>query len=170
MLKLTIAFLLALSITACSPKFDWRDVRGGESPYTVLMPAKPALLSREIQLGQQTVTMHMTGAQIDGVSFAVGAVKLPDAAQAQTALTNIKIALLKNISGTITHEKTSANTSESKLTINTDFDAISTTTTTRMVGRLVARDVWVFQVVVVGPEKAINKDAVDTFLSSFKPI
>jgi hypothetical protein len=168
--KLTATFLLALSLSACSPKYDWRDVQGGDAPYTVLMPDKPARLSREIQLGQQTVTMHMTAAQIDGVKFAVGAVQMPDATQAQTAIALIKSMLLKNIAGTMTQEKTSVSNVDGKLTLNDEFDAISSDPSLRMAGRLVAHDVWAFEVLVVGPEKAINQDVIDTFLGSFKPI
>ena len=174
MLKLTSVVLLGTLITACSPKFDWREVHGGASPYTVLMPAKPSELSRDIQLGAQTVSMHMTAAQIDGVNFAVGAAKMADATSAQLTVTVIKNALLQKMAGHITHEKTSIATVSGKITFNDEFGATGSTANLatsppRMLGRLVARDVWVYQVLVVGPEKDINKEAVETFLNSFKP-
>jgi len=171
--KLIAAFFIVLSITACSPKYDWRDVQGGEAPYTVLMPDKPSRLSREIQLGQQTVTMHMAAAKIDDVKFVVGAVKMLDATEAQTALAIIKNTLLKNMAGTITQEKRTVTNAGGKLTINDKFSAVSSASSIRMSARLVASDVWAFEVLVVGPE-VMKSEAVDTaietFLSSFKPV
>lgn len=170
-----LPILTACALTACSPKFDWRDVHAAQTPYTVLMPAKPDTVSRQILLGQQTVSMQMTGTQIDGVSFVVGAVKMPDATQAQAAMSLIKQGLLNNLHGKITHEKTTVTTIDGKILFNDEFGATSMNTdahgsANRMLGRIVASDAWVFQVLVAGPEKIINRDAVDTFLSSFKPL
>ena len=133
------------------------------------MPDKPSRLSREIQLGQQTVTMHMTATQIDGIKFAVGAIKMPDAVKAQAAMALIKSALLKNIEGTISQEKISAANVSGKLSLSEEFNAFNPRTSIRMSGRIVARDGWVFEVLVVGPEHAIDRDIVDMFFSSFKP-
>lgn len=169
MLKLTLVVVIAALITACSPKFDWREVHGTDSPYTVLMPARPSELSRDIQLNAQTVTMHMTATQIDGVDFAVGSVKMSDATNAQLTITVIKNALVQKMAGFITQEKTSLANTGGKLTVNDEFTAIGKPpATTRMQGHIVARDEWVFQVLVVGPEKEFNKEAADTFLTSFK--
>ncbi len=175
MFKLSLIIVLITSIPACSPRFDWRDVHDGLSPYAVLMPGKPATMSREIRLGPQTVTMNMTAAQIGHVNFAVGAAKLTDAAGAQTMLVTMKQGLLLNLAGHLTHEKISAASSDGKMTLTDEFDAISSSadssgTPVRMTGKLVGRGDWVFQVLVVGPEKEIDNDAAETFFSSFKPV
>ncbi|MET3106884.1 hypothetical protein AAKU67_002364 [Oxalobacteraceae bacterium GrIS 2.11] len=162
-------------MSACSPKFDWREMHGTDSPYTVLMPAKPSEQTREIRLGPQTTNMHMTASQIDGVSFAVGAAKMNDATQAQLTLAIIKSALLQKMQGQITDEKNSVTNTDGKVTFNEEFAVTSSNTNgavspTRMQGRLVARNEWVYQVLVVGPEKDINKESAETFLTSFKPL
>jgi hypothetical protein len=169
-----LVVLLTVLIAACSPKFNWREVHSKDAPYTVLMPAKPSEMSRDIQLGQQTVTMYMNTAQIDGVNFAVGAAKMRDATQAQLTIAIIKSALVQKLAGHITHEKSTVGNIDGKVVFNDEFGASSGTpnmavSPTRMLGRLVARDEWVFQVLVVGPEKDINKESVETFLNSFKP-
>lgn len=41
---LLIAALVLLS--ACSPKYNWREAHGGTIQFTVLLPAKPATFSR----------------------------------------------------------------------------------------------------------------------------
>ncbi|MCD6026067.1 MAG: hypothetical protein K0R08_586 [Solimicrobium sp.] len=172
--KVTAVFLIALLFTACSPQFDWRDVQGVESPYTVLMPGKPSRLSREIQLEQRTVAMHLTAVQVNDVKFAVGAIKMSDANQARAAVMLIKNALLKNIKGIITREKTTVATRNGELIVNDEFSAVSTHSSVRLSGRLVAYRDWTFEVLVVEPKYKINPDAdetvVDTFLSSFKPM
>lgn len=165
-------FFLLLALTACSPKFDWRDVRSKAAPFSVLMPGKPSELSREIQLGQQRVTMHMTATRIDEVTFAVGAVKMQDKTQAQTTMELVKNALLANLGGSVTSETSSVTNVANKQIFITQFDArgkSSQSAPIRMVGRVVAQDVWVYEVLVVGPEKTIDLEVADTFVSSFKP-
>jgi len=172
-LKLTLTFLVFMTLTACSPKFDWRDTRDGISPYTVLMPAKPSALSRDIQIGAQTVTMHMTASQIDHVKFAVGAADMGDPAVAQQTLAVIRTKLVDNIAGHLTQDRMSVAQVDGKPVFVNEFEAASTEPTgvsIRMQGRLVARGGWVFQVLVVGPDKELNREVVDTFLTSFKPV
>ena len=79
-----MATLVALS--ACTPRFDWRSVRGTDAPYTILLPAKPSTHTRSVNLGGIQASMTMTAAEVDDVTFAVGSAELPDAAQAQAAL------------------------------------------------------------------------------------
>lgn len=166
--KLMAVFFIVLFITACSPKYDWREVPGKEAPYVALMPGKPSRLSREVQFGAHPVLMHMTAVQIDGVKFAIGAVQRPDATQARLAITLMKKALLNNLSGTVTEEKVSTATVNGKLMLSEEFSAIQTNASLRMTGRLIASDTWAFQLLVVGPVQKIDQDTVDTFLGSFK--
>ena len=72
------AVALALTLAACSPKFDWREVRGSEAPFSILLPAKPASISRELKLDGVLLKMQMTAADVDGISFAVGSGKVED--------------------------------------------------------------------------------------------
>ena len=168
-------FIALVLLSACSPKFDWRDVRGTQAPFTVLMPGKPDILSRQIQLGPESVLMQMTAAQVNGVTFAVGAIHMSDNTQAQAGISLIRQGLLHNLQGKMNHEKYSTATLDHKLVFNHEFDASSFATdqhgsANRIVGKIIASDAWVFQVMVAGPEKNIDRDSVDTFLSSFKPL
>lgn len=155
-----------LLLGACTPKYDWRDVRGDRAPFTVLLPAKPSVLSRQVNLGGIQASMTMTAAQIEDVTFAVGSAELPDAAQAQAALLVMKETLVKNIGGVIRHEKSTLGKNLS--TIELDAAAPGGSTARALHARLVARDRRVYQAIVIGREKAIRQDAVDTFLTSFK--
>ena len=87
---------------ACSPEHDWREVRADAAGYAVMLPAKPASLTRPIHLEAMRVDMSMQGAQAGGVSYTVGVVQLPDGAQAtrERALAAMRTAMVRNIGGT----------------------------------------------------------------------
>lgn len=156
-------------LAACSPKYDWREVRGNSAPFVVVLPTKPASHTRSINLDGVQVEMTMTAAEVDGVTFAVGVAQLPDAMQAQKALVAMKTALVRNIGGTIRQEKAS--------TVNgvpaIDIEATGTGTPGAaqqrlMLARFIAQDRHAYQLVVVGKESAVERDAADVFFTSFK--
>ena len=157
------AALACAAFAACSPKFDWRDFRSTEAPYAVLFPAKPATHTRSINLGGATVNMQMAAAEVDGVTFAVGAAEMADPAQALAAAGAMKTAMVANINGTVTAEKQTG-----KL-IEVDAKGTRNGEALRMVGRFIANDKRVYQLIVVGKEKHMPNDEIEMFMRSFKP-
>jgi hypothetical protein len=162
-------------LAACTPKYDWRDVRGSSAPFTVLLPAKPSVYARPVNLGGIKADMTMTAAEIDDVTFAVGTAELPNAAQAQAALLVMKDTLVKNIGGVVRHEKAQLGATVSTIELDAgpapvgkDKAAAPRSGASAMHARFIARERRVYQVIVIGPEKAIRPEAVDTFLTSFK--
>jgi hypothetical protein len=156
-----VAFIVL--VTACSPKFDWREVRGSSAPFIVLLPSKPATHTRTVNLDGLQVSMTMTAADVDGVTFAVGTAELPDASQAPQALAAMKTALVRNISGTIRQEKASA---AGAVPVTIDFEAAGSDRL--LLARLLAKDKRIYQAIIVGKESAVSRDAADTFFTSFK--
>lgn len=154
--RLPLTLLLTALLSACNPKFDWRDYRSQAAPYGVLFPSKPAQQTRSVQLDRFSVEMHMSAAEIDGVVFAVGSAQLAEAAQVPAALDAMQAAMVRNIGASITRS------SRDPLEIDASGRGM------RLVGRFLSKDRRVYQVVVIGPEQKIEADAVDTFLSSFK--
>jgi hypothetical protein len=154
--------VLAFSICACSPKFNWREVRGVDAPYSILLPAKPASFSREMQLGGVTLQMHMTAADAGGVSFAVGCAKVEDASKIPAILAAMKTGMINNIHGTAATE---GQQSDSDIVVS---GTLENGQAVKLTGRFVARGAWVYQVIVLGPEKALTPEVVDTFMTSFK--
>lgn len=162
----------ALTLSACNPTYNWREVRGSGAPYSVMLPAKPASFARPINLGGEQTTMTMTAAEVEDVTFAVGTAELPDAAKAQSALNAMKTALLKNIGGTVKQEKLSGPaTAPTEIAIEAvGTPGHDTGDQKRLLfARFVAKDKRVYQAIVIGKENAISREAVDTFLTSFKP-
>ena len=168
------AALAATVFSACSPKFDWRDFRSTEAPYAVLFPAKPATHTRSINLGGETVKMQMAAAEVDGVTFAVGAAEMADAARAQAAIGAMKTAMVANIGGTITSEKqasaaaSSGGVQHQEQSIDVQAKGSRNGEALRLTGRFIARDKRVYQLVVIGRDKHMLDDEVDTFMRSFK--
>lgn len=170
-----LATLLAAGVfSACSPKFDWRDYRSADAPYTALFPGKPASFTREVDLDGVKANMTMTAAEIDGTTFAIGSAEMADAAKAQAAVIAMKTAMVKNIGGTVTSEKAAsvassgAAASNRQSSIEVEATGMQNGTPMLLVGRFVAVDKRVYQVIVLGKEKHVERDSVDTFMSSAK--
>ncbi|MFC3109230.1 hypothetical protein ACFQAT_02075 [Undibacterium arcticum] len=165
-----------LLLLACSPKFDWREVHGKDAPFVVVLPAKPSSIARQINLNGTTVTMQMTAAEVDGVTFAIGTAELPDAAKAQAALPAMKKALVSNIKGTVKSESSAAaaqgapggKRQTSSLSIEAEGVRGATAEPTLLIARFIAQDQRIYQLIVIGKPQAVSRDAVDTFLTSFK--
>ncbi|MDB5764629.1 MAG: hypothetical protein JWQ21_3624 [Herminiimonas sp.] len=162
----------ALMLPACTPTYDWREVRGNDAPFVVVLPAKPSSYSRPVNLDGIRVTMTMTAAEVDGITFAVGSAQVPDPAAVQPALNAMKTAMVKNIHGTIRHEKSSVSAAGPIPSI--DIEATGTPAANSgsrpviLFARFAAKDRRIYQTVVIGPEKAVPRDAVDMFFTSFK--
>lgn len=156
-----------ITLAGCSPKFDWREIPGTSAPYVVMLPAKPAWHTREIDLDGIPLTMTMAGAEIDGVTFAVGSAALPDPARASHALTAMRTALVRNIRGTVVDEKRSPpNGGPMMITIEARGPAQDGQRL--LLARFIAKDQHIYQLVVTGPEREVSREAADTFFTSFR--
>ena len=162
---LAICFLL---LSGCSPTLDWREVRGDGAPYTALFPAKPAVHSRNIMLDGSAVDMTMQGAEVEGVTYAIGTVSVADAVRANRAAAIMQEAMVRNIAGNVLLQKSvmvsglpmAAIVAEGK---NPRGEAVL------LHARFAARGTYAYQAIVLGPVSQVTNDAADTFLESFKP-
>ena len=166
MKKISLALMLATTLSACSPQYDWRDYRSNDAPYAVLFPGKPASQTRSIQLDRLAVNMTMTAAEVNGVIFAVGSAQVADAAQGPAAIAAMKTALVNNIGATVTSDKSSSDGRQA--TLDVEAKGNQNGEPMRLIGHFIARDKRIYQVIVMGRDKNIVQDSVDTYLSSFK--
>ncbi|WP_051293721.1 hypothetical protein [Pseudoduganella violaceinigra] len=150
-------------LAACSPKFNWRDFHSADAPYTVMLPGKAATYTRPVNLDGQEVKMTMSAAEVDGTMFAVGTAELADAGKAALAVQAMKLAMVRNIGGTITKESSKNGAFEVEAR-----GAAPNGAPMALHGRFLAKDKRVYQVVMLGNQKHFDVDTVDTFLSSFK--
>jgi len=88
--------LLALALSACAPRFNWRQVQS-ENGFVALFPAKVARENRTVLLGSQRANLVLTGAEVDHVTFAVGVANLDDHADLTAARADFEASLLANL-------------------------------------------------------------------------
>lgn len=80
------AALAVLMLTACSPTYNWRELRPEGSALQALMPCKPESASRTVPLAGTPAALHMLSCDTGGLTFALAWAELPDAATAARAL------------------------------------------------------------------------------------
>ncbi len=166
-LRLLGAALLCALLAACAPELNWREVRSDDAHCLVLLPAKPASHSRTINLGGLNVDMHMTGAAVDDLSFAVASARIPDAAQRTAALAAMQAAMLRNIGATSHNEKSV--TLKGGVPAN-EVVAVGQSARNgkklQMYARFAVQGDRVYQAVAIGPQDQLTPEAADTFLGS----
>ncbi|OWY26755.1 hypothetical protein [Herbaspirillum robiniae] len=163
-----LAALLALA--ACSPRYNWREASDNGAHFVVLLPGKPATVTRPVDLDGPKVDMTMTAAEAGGATFAVGTAELADAAAAVKALDAMSTALLNNIGGRPQGAALlPGKTDGFSRSIDLDAHGAAGGRPLRLVARLAARDRRIYQVLILGDEKALTDENIETFFGSFKP-
>lgn len=85
--SLGLALFAGLALSACSPTFNWRELRPEGTPLQALMPCKPESATRLVPLdGGAPTELHMHSCDTGGVTFAVAWAELGDAARVPAAL------------------------------------------------------------------------------------
>ena len=75
-----------MSLAACSPAFNWREVRPDNTRLSLLLPCKPDKAKKVVPLGGQPTTLSMLGCDAGGATFAVAVADVGDAAKAALVL------------------------------------------------------------------------------------
>jgi hypothetical protein len=154
-----VPILLAGALLAgCNPAYNWRDHTSEDGRFKALFPAKPATLTRTVDLNGLQVEMTMTAAKADNTTFAVGTAVAPDAARAQAALPAMRLALLRNIGA-----PDAAATGD----LNVDVTGAGQGTPMHLSGRFAVKGNRVYQVIVLGPAGKTPPEQVEQFLTSF---
>jgi len=80
------ALAAVLALAACSPTFNWRDVRPDNTGLALLLPCKPDKAIKTVPLGGQPAELAMLGCDAGGATFAVAVADIGDAARAEAVL------------------------------------------------------------------------------------
>ena len=80
-INLAVFTLSLLSLAACTPAFNWRDVSFDQAGASALLPCKPDRGTRPVQLAGQEVQMSMAGCEAGGAMFTVALVQVPQSVQ-----------------------------------------------------------------------------------------
>lgn len=167
--RLLAALSLLAALAACDPALNWREVRGGDAPYTVLLPAKPTSFTRPVNLNGLQVDMSMTAAEVDGVSYAVASARVPEAAQRKAALAAMQEAMLRNIGASDRQQRDVVlDGGAPAVEITAKGVAGAAQRPVAMHARFAQHGERVYQAVAIGPADALTPEAAETFLGSFR--
>lgn len=97
--------LVGLGLSACAPTWDWREVRPDGQPVAMMLPAKPAEMSRAIDLNGLPVQMTMHGALVQGQRFTAAWLRLATGTQTDQPLQSMQTGMLRNIEGSIDRQE-----------------------------------------------------------------
>ncbi len=167
------AAVLALSLTACTPSLNWRDVRTESGELGALLPCKPDRGSRTVPLAGQPVALQMMGCEASGALFAIASAQLPPGLVPSVAISQWKDATLANIKVNAQAAAPGAQPFAPPGSMPVDGSAIVSATGQRANGSAVqsraayfAQGQRVYQAVVYAD--TINPEAADTFFASLK--
>jgi len=93
------ALLLGLAAAACSPTYNWREVRVEPTRLKAMLPCKPDTGVRKLPMAGREVEMVALGCEAGGATFAILTADLGDAARADEALAQWQRAALANLRG-----------------------------------------------------------------------
>lgn len=93
--------VLLLSLAACSPALNWREVPAGPLGLRASLPCKPSSAERRMPMlpGRPEVNLQAQGCEAGGASFAVLAADIADPALLGVALAQWRQATLANVHG-----------------------------------------------------------------------
>ena len=97
--KLSRCAVAALTLAACSPALDWREVRPPDSGLQALFPCKPEHMQREIALAGAPVAMGLVACTTGGATYALMHANVDDPARVTPALQQLRAAAAANVGG-----------------------------------------------------------------------
>lgn len=97
--KLAQLLLAALVATACSPTWDWRELRPEGTGLRLVMPCKPELARRQVVMVGQALPMSMLSCKAGDASFSLAWAELPQEVDVAPVLAQWTSATLGNVSG-----------------------------------------------------------------------
>ena len=154
-------------LTACSPTFNWRDVRPEGTRLALLMPCKPDKAQRTVPMAGQPTALNLLSCDAGGVTFAVSVADVDDAAKTAAVLVQWQSATLANFKALPTPG------TAFKLPGLTSAGVMVKATGQRANGQVVssqaayfAQDSRVFQAMMYADN--ISPDVADTFFSGLK--
>jgi hypothetical protein len=87
----------AIALSACSPTFNWREIRLEAAPLQALMPCKPEAAQRNVPLAGSPTDLHLLACETGGLRFAIAWAGLDATAQVPHALAAWRSASLRAI-------------------------------------------------------------------------
>ena len=91
------SLLSLLTLAACSPDLNWREVRPENTRLSLLLPCKPDKAQKMVPVGGQPTALSMLGCDAGGATFAVAVADVGDAGKAAPVLAQWQNLTLTNM-------------------------------------------------------------------------
>lgn len=86
-----------MTLAACSPTLNWREVRTDTNSLRFLLPCKPDTAQKQVPLGPSEVQLNMLGCEAGGATFAVAWAELAPGADTAAVLQQWERLSLQNM-------------------------------------------------------------------------
>ena len=169
-------FLLIVSVglAACSPAWNWREVRLEGAPLTAVFPCRPDHGSQTVTMAGATVELQMTGCETGGATLAVSRVRLPPGASPADALSQWRAVTLAGMKAQGVQEQPFQPVGSLALPQSVRVVASGRYRDGRPVNAQAVwfaqaspQGVWLFHAVIYAD--TIGAEVADTFFSGLKP-
>jgi hypothetical protein len=90
-----------VAVTACTPTFDWREVRPANGGVVALFPCKPVSDRRQENFGRNRVELTLHACKAGGATFALIHTDIGDPELVAPALTALRLSLTSHLHGTV---------------------------------------------------------------------
>jgi hypothetical protein len=165
----TATSVLALTLSACAPALDWREVRPAGTPLQLLFPCKPRAQQRTLSLAAVPVAWTLQACQADSLTWALSHADVADPVRVAPALAELKAAAQLKMGsptapwGALTPPGATPNVQSGRARFATqgpDKQAVQTHVA------VFAHGTRVFQATVLG--QTVSDEAANTFFSSLR--
>lgn len=85
------------ALCACAPELDWREVRPADSSLVGLMPCKPDVHERRVELAGRTATMRLHSCSAGGTTWALSWLDVSEPAQTGELVTALRASAAANV-------------------------------------------------------------------------
>lgn len=179
-MPLRIFFVLLLAaLAACSPKFDWREMPTAEGAVRVTFPARPRPDRREVDIAGHTLPLTFDIAPVDSSIFAVGYIVLPDSimndpAELARVADAFEDVLRANLRGTLTYRRevslkqVPSDTRKVLRAVELEVHGTAANMPSWMLGRVYVLGNHLIEVVALGREDELPREAAETFVQSVR--
>lgn len=97
MKRLPLVLGTVMSIGACSPALDWRQLAPPDLGVSVTFPCRPASHEREVQLAAQRIKMVLYACKAAGATFGLASADVGDVRLVSDALVELSDAAARNV-------------------------------------------------------------------------
>ena len=166
-----LSLALAAALGACSPTFDWREVRPDGSAVAMMFPCRPVRQERTVRVGGSRLPMQLHSCSAGKATFLLAAIDAGGPGDVTPSLDAFRRQAVDNLAGTIADERPFQAPGATPNALSARVRLAGA----RADGRPVVADaaffvkgVRLYQASVLGADDAARREAVDTFFGAIR--